>query len=274
MEPYILYENSEILILFKPCYWSCRTTNKSLNKIKEYPKDNKYILLYLKFIIKNYFNSLNSIGRYGIMNRLDNETSGAIIVAKNKIGFDRLFDIIHVKREITKIYICLTNSGNLIEKEGFIKEKIVTKKIKKGKIQFIKSFIITKKNNKKNSCSYYYKISDFFDKNNNKYTLFYVVIFTGKTHQIRIHMNSIGYPIVSDNSYSSPELCKKNKNIINRLFLHNIFYQFYYNNENIKCIVPIENDLVECLTHLIPATNKKIDLYKIPSKLMKINCSL
>ena len=263
-EPYILYENEDIILLYKPSYWSCNTAINT-NKYYKYPKNNKFIILFLKFIIKILF--YNKKFPFGLMNRLDIETSGAVIVAKNKLGYNNILDLLHKKKDIKKIYVCLTNYNDLINNENYIKNSIDC--IKDIQIKYVSSkcFITTKNNKKYIALSYYYKIRDLIDSDGNKYSLFYVVIFTGKTHQIRIHMKNIGCPIVSDPQYLDDDLLKQNKKIINRCFLHNIYYGFNYNNENLEFIIPLQKDLLDCLNKL---KSKKYDIYKIPKKLIKL----
>lgn len=203
------------------------------------------------------------------MNRLDIETSGCVLVVKNKLGYNNIFKLLHVEKKIKKIYICLTNYNENINKQNYIIKPIDC--IKDIQIKYVSSkcFITNKTNNKYIASSYYYKITDLIDIYNNKYSLFYVVIFTGRTHQIRIHMKSIGCPLVSDPQYLDNKLLQKNKQIIRRCFLHNIYYGFNYNNEDLEFIIPLQKDLLDCLNNL--KSTKKYDVYKIPKKLIKLN---
>jgi hypothetical protein len=83
-------------------------------------------------------------------------------------------------------------------------------------------------------------------------------------------MNSIGCPLVSDSQYLDNNLLQKNKKIINRCFLHNIYYEFNYNNKNVKFTIPLQNDLLDCLQKLKPINKKNYDVYNIPTKLKKL----
>ena len=146
-------------------------------------------------------------------------------------------------------------------------------KKKKG---FIKAYTKTEQNEKckaivhctkystgegcQDSLSYYQVLGEYNDSENKKYSLVLVRIFTGRTHQIRVHMKFLGHPIISDDRY---HLCKTeeeeqefqevNKKLINRLFLHNIFFCFKnnLNQENYNNIsVPIPDDIKRCLNKL------------------------
>ena len=268
MIPFIFYENNDFFLLYKPARWSCNNTSINTN-IKEYPKHNKNIILFIKFILKNNFNQRTF--RYGLMHRLDIETSGCVIVVKNNIGYNNFYKIIHKEKKIKKIYLCLTNYNENIDNKNFIIKPIDC--IRDHQIKYVSSkcFVTLKKNKKNIAASYYYKITDLIDKNNNKYSLFYVVIFTGKTHQIRVHMKSIGCPLVSDPQYLDHKLLLENRKIIDRCFLHNIYYGFNYNNEDLEFIIPLQQDLLNGLNKLKPINKKKYDVYKIPKKIIKLN---
>jgi 23S rRNA pseudouridine1911/1915/1917 synthase len=261
-DPYIIYENNEYILLYKPPGWSCNTEiNNRL--YKEYPINNKFIILFIKFILKT--NYTKNKFRSGLMNRLDIETSGAVIVVKNKIGFDKMLNIVHKQKNICKIYLCLANN-NFIKKKLHIEKGIECNRDKT--IKYMKSYCYpTNKDNKKYYAnSFFYKIKNLVDNENNDYTLFFVRIFTGKTHQIRVHMNSIGHPLVADPQYLDKDTYKKNIELVPRCFLHNIYYEFKYDNELKKFIIPVPDDLLECLNKLKSKT--KYDIYKIPDELI------
>jgi 23S rRNA-/tRNA-specific pseudouridylate synthase len=257
--PYKIYENDEYILLYKPPGWSCNTKLS----IKRMYKNNKFIVYFIKFILKNNF--FIEKFPYGLMNRLDNETSGCVIVVKNKIGFDKMLNIIHINKKISKIYLCLVNN-KCIKKKFFINSSIICdKKIKEKRLD-IHCDTTNNKNVKYYAKSFFYKIKNLVDSYNNNYTLFYVKIFTGKTHQIRVHINSIGYPIVSDPQYLDKNIYNKNIDLIPRCFLHNIYYQFTYDDIVKKFIIPIPDDIISCLHKLNYDNIDKI--HKIPKKII------
>ena len=121
---FILYEIPEYFLLYKPPFWSC-TTNKGLSHYKEYPLHNKLIILYILFKLHNRFRISERKYPVGMMNRLDIETSGVVFVAKNQVGYDKLFKIIHsYKENIYKIYLCLANN-NFLKSKNIINKPIV-----------------------------------------------------------------------------------------------------------------------------------------------------
>ena len=135
--------------------------------------------------------SLSGIGgelRPGIVHRLDKDTSGLIIVAKNDKAHLNLSNQIK-NREVKKTYIALVR-GVIKENEATINMPIArsTKDRKKMAVSKDGKEAIT-----------HFKVIKRYD----KYTLIEVKIETGRTHQIRVHMSQIGYPIVGDVVYSN-----------------------------------------------------------------------
>lgn len=135
--------------------------------------------------------SLSGIGgeiRPGIVHRLDKDTSGLIIIAKNDKAHINLSEQIK-NREVKKTYIALVR-GIIKENEATINMPIArsTKDRKKMAVSKQGKSAIT-----------HFKVLKRYD----KYTLLEVKIETGRTHQIRVHMSEIGYPIIGDMVYSN-----------------------------------------------------------------------
>ena len=91
------------------------------------------------------------------MNRLDLETSGCVFVVKNKIGFNKIFKLIHSKKEITKIYLCLTNNTNN-NNMNLINKPINCDTEKSNYHVKSQCFITNSINKKYNATSVFYKI--------------------------------------------------------------------------------------------------------------------
>jgi 23S rRNA-/tRNA-specific pseudouridylate synthase len=273
-KPFRIYETDDWMILYKPPYWSCST--EVVNKEEHHPKNKNSIVFFLKNIagygkiINNNMNLVSSF-RYGLLNRLDIETSGAVIVAKNRVGLTNLIDIMHVKKEVVKIYICLTNN-TVKEDEGLIDLPIRCDSVYLNNNNYksaIKQYCTTSTNKankvKKNAKSYFHKIGKLKGKDGKFYTLFFVRIFTGRTHQIRVHMNSMGCPLVSDPTYLDKAILKQNESFCERMFLHNIYIGFKYNNIINNFIVPLPKDLQNTLDNI--CCEKAYNIYEIPDEL-------
>lgn len=126
--------------------------------------------------------------RPGIVHRLDKDTSGLLIVAKNDVALMKMSKEIQ-ERKVTKKYIALVK-GNVPDDEATIDLPIArsTKDRKKMAVDEKGKNAVT-----------YFKVLKRYD----RYTLLELKIATGRTHQIRVHMSYIGHPVVGDEVYSN-----------------------------------------------------------------------
>ena len=260
-EPYILFKNNNFIILYKPPYWKVDTSNNyerlSIDdQKKELEKEIKPLHLYIKFLLIDKFNVNPLIGRkklfydkkgynesYNVCHRYDLETSGGLLVSLKNNELDKYMRIIGDKNNTTKIYLTLVN-GKIKQKNGFIRKNI--------ECEHNKRYVICEANddkNKINSVSYY-NVIGYFKYDHKVYSLVHVKIFTGKTHQIRLHMKSIGFPVVADDKYIEDDVYNRNKKFIPRMFLHNIFLGFTDNNIPYNFTIPLSNDLLVALENI------------------------
>ena len=175
----ILYEDNDIIVVNKPKGMVVHPANGNpdgtlVNAVMAICKD-----------------SLSGIGgeiRPGIVHRLDKDTSGAIIVAKNDKAHINMSEQIK-NHEVEKTYIALVK-GFVKENEATINMPIARNKKDRKKMA------INEKNGK--PAITHYRVLDTL---NNKYTYIECKLETGRTHQIRVHMASIGHPILGDSVY-------------------------------------------------------------------------
>lgn len=139
--------------------------------------------------------SLSGIGgeiRPGIVHRLDKDTSGLLIVAKNDIAHIKMSEQIK-NREVKKTYIALVR--------GIVPENEATIKMPIGRSTKDRKKMAVTKNGKE--AITHFKVLGRYTTNNASYTLLEIKIDTGRTHQIRVHMAQIGHPVVGDIVYSN-----------------------------------------------------------------------
>lgn len=175
----IIYEDDDIIVVNKPKGMVVHPANGNpdgtlVNAIMAICKD-----------------SLSGIGgeiRPGIVHRLDKDTSGLLIIAKNDEAHVNVSEQIK-NHEVKKTYIALVR--------GIIKENEATIDMPIGRsTSDRKKMAVNKKG--KNAITHI-KVLKRYD----KYTLVEVNIETGRTHQIRVHLSYIGYPIIGDAIYSN-----------------------------------------------------------------------
>jgi len=187
----------------------------------------------------------NSHLQYGICNRLDDETSGATIIALDEPTFRT---IRAPTTNINKVYIALLN--------GILEQRTVFDiRLSENIMGYFRSTNERRRYHEKIPGNGHVLIALPLKHIGTK-TLCLVRLFNGLHHQIRATMSSVGYPLVSDNIYTElydPSLALLNENLTvsDRLFLHALYYVIDIDKDtkySIYC--PLSNDLQEVLMRL------------------------
>ncbi|HOK62861.1 MAG TPA: RluA family pseudouridine synthase [Soehngenia sp.] len=210
----IVYEDDDIIVVNKPPFILVHPT-------KNYP-DNT-----LSNGVAFYFKQNNLKRKIRIVNRLDRDTSGLVIFAKNQFAHQQMALQLEDGR-LEKYYYAIVE-GLVNDDEGIIEQPIAQK---------IDSYGREIREDGDYSKTYYKVLERLTD-----ITLLKVKTFTGRTHQIRVHLDFIGHPIIGDSLYH-----QKN-DFINRQALHAsslIFYQLRTKSK-IELVTDIPEDMKSLL---------------------------
>ena len=131
--------------------------------------------------------TLNGQARPGIVHRIDKDTTGLLIVAKNDMAHERLAQMLH-DYDVTRKYHAIV-AGNFTEEEGIINQPI-------GRHLAERTKMAVGGDNPRDALSFYKVIKQF-----KGYSYVEVTLHTGRTHQIRVHMSHIGHPVLGDLMY-------------------------------------------------------------------------
>lgn len=183
--------------------------------------------------------TINGVIRPGIVHRLDKDTSGLIVIAKNDIAHVKLTDMFKEKT-IEKRYVCICK-GNFKNTGGRI-ETLIGRDSKDRK----KMAVVTE--NGKIAITNYEVIDSV-----QGFCLVDVGIETGRTHQIRVHMKSLNHPILGDEVYGS------SSDLIKRQMLHSYYLKFNHpiTGEEMVVLGELKEDFKDVAKRL------KLDINKI-----------
>lgn len=214
----IIYEDNDLIIV-----------DKEANMVTHTDKDDLKDTL-LNYMI-GYFQENNIKRKVRFVNRLDRDTSGLIIIAKNSFAHAKLAEEFE-NNEVVKTYVALCR-GDFKEKEGEIIKPIARSddgikreiNIETGKYARTKYEVI---------------------KDLKKISLVYLRLYTGRTHQIRVHMASIGHPIIADTLYNYKE---EDNKLLSRQALHSYSLKFKLPRTGEQIVVKsrIPSDFIDLL---------------------------
>lgn len=211
----ILYEDDDLILINKEPFMVTHTA-----------KDDSDGTL-LNYLL-GYFDENNIRRKVRFVNRLDRDTSGIVVACKNSFAQDKISSDFRDKVEKKYLAIC---SGIFKEKEGIIDAPIATSE---DNIRREVNYVIGKKSITS------YKVLEEYD----NMSLVMLTLYTGRTHQIRVHLSHHGHPIIGDSLYG------EKSDLINRQALHaySIKLNLPRNDKGIEIFAKVPKDF-----HFFPA---------------------
>lgn len=220
----IIYEDADILVIDKPAGMTVNRAETTRNE--ETVQDWSEPRLNLELRTKNeeqqgkekIFNNekvwdpvAEFYNRGGVVHRLDKETSGVLILAKNPEAFVELQRQFK-ERIVKKTYTALAH-GKIVPKEGEVSIPV-------GRLPWNRMRFGVVPGGRESVT--FYKVIAYYVDNTRRETYSYVDLSpkTGRTHQIRVHLKYLGYPIFADFLYAGRKTAKKDRKILGRVFLH------------------------------------------------------
>jgi len=188
----------------------------------------------------HHFGTLSKVGgelRPGIVHRLDRYTSGVLLVAKTDAAHRALAGQF-ASREVEKVYIALVH-GAMRQEEDRIEKPIARDPVRRVRM--------TARLPHGRTASTHYRVTRRWP----GFTLLEVRIGTGRTHQIRVHLASIGHPVAGDRLYGAP-VQVEGKPPLDRYFLHahRIRFRLPGSGEEIAIESPLPAELTEWMGKL------------------------
>ena len=173
----IMYEDDDILVINKPA------------GLVVHPGDGHHDDTLVNALLYNQkeLSTVNGLHRVGIVHRIDKDTSGLLLICKNDFAHNEIAKQLK-DHSMHREYIALVD-GSIDVNSGVIRGKIGRDSTNRLKMAI--------NNQSGKEAVTHFKVLERFE----KYTLIECVLETGRTHQIRVHMSSIGHPLVGDKLY-------------------------------------------------------------------------
>ncbi|MDM8142200.1 RluA family pseudouridine synthase [Megamonas hypermegale] len=220
----ILYEDSDIIVV-----------NKARGMVV-HPAAGVYTGTLVNALLYHCGDELSGINgkiRPGIVHRLDKDTSGVMVVAKNDFAHNSLAEQIGSKTAV-KEYVALVH-GNITEEKGIIEANIGRHPVDRKKMAVVTS-------GGKPATTVFHVLERF-----KNCTFVKCRLLTGRTHQIRVHMAYIGHPLIGDPKYCN----SKNKFDIQGQALHSLSLTLIHprTNQEMTFTAPIPQDMQKLLKY-------------------------
>lgn len=252
--PTIIYEDTDLLVVNKP---AGMIVNRSDTTSHEQTLQ-EWVEKYLHLPSNPYSKKISQDGEYpsveevfyersGIVHRLDKETSGIILIAKNSQSFQELQRQFK-ERFVHKIYLALAH-GKIVPEEGEITVPV-------GRLEYNRMRFGVVAGGRESLTVYKVLKKYELHMKNARESLSLVELYpkTGRTHQIRVHLKHINHPIFGDELYAGRKTARNDRALLPRVFLHasGISFSHPVTGKTMKFYAPLTDELQQLLDKLSP----------------------
>ena len=253
MEVKIIFEDEDLLVLDKPAGMVVNRSDTTKGEVTLQDWIEKYLKipavlpqeLQRKGVNYEEQARLDFKSRAGIVHRLDKETSGIILVAKNAEAFINLQAQFR-ERKVQKTYLALSH-GEVNPKEGEINVSV-------GRLPWNRKRFGVVAEGRESVTEYKVLSIKYLASGKNREPLSLIELYpkSGRTHQIRVHLQYIKHPIFADSLYAGRKTSRNDRKLLSRIFLHASKISFFHpgNNKQLTFESPLPQDLETFLKNI------------------------
>ncbi len=242
MEPIILVEDDDVLVLNKPSGMTVNRagTTSGETTLQDWVEDYRHLSKHDPKVSDTYDSEEVFKSRAGIVHRLDKETSGVIIVAKNVQSFEDLQK--QFKERLTKKVYRALSHGRVEPADGEINAPI-------GRLPWNRMRFGVLPDGRE-AVTKYHVLSHLKNPvSHEEFSFIELYPQTGRTHQLRVHLKHIGYPIFGDFLYGGRKTSRDDRALLPRVFLH--AFQISFSHPTTKDTVTTEAPLPAVLSEFL-----------------------